>query len=230
MDFKNFDQRNYPTVSPRNGYCEWSETYENAVPNQLDIKILEKISTVPWSNSKNCLDLACGTGRIGDWLKTKGVSVIDGLDLTPEMLQKAESKQIYRSLLVGSVEDTGLPTTSYDLISMSLVDEHLQDLTDVYCEAARLARADGNFVVVGMHPYFFMTGMPTHFTDKDGNPKAIETHIHLTSDHVKAALGAGWKLQEMHEGVINDDWIQIKPKWEKFRGYPVNYGYVWSRS
>jgi hypothetical protein len=58
-----------------------------------------------------------------------------------------------------------------------------------------------------MHPFFFMTGMPTHFKDAEGNPKAIETHIHLVSDHVKAALEAGWTLAEMYEGVIDEEWI-----------------------
>ena len=44
------------------------------------------------------------------------------------------------------------------------------------------------FVVVGMHPFFFMTGMPTHFKDSDGHPKAIETYVHLVHDDQLAVL------------------------------------------
>jgi SAM-dependent methyltransferase len=229
MDFKNFDRRNYPTVPALAGYSEWAETYEDAVPNQLDIRVLEQLNTVGWAETKECLDLACGTGRIGDWLQGRGVSNIDGIDITPEMLKRAKAKTLYRTLSLGSVEGTGISHGGYDLIVMSLVDEHLPRLKPVYEEAFRLSAECSNFVVIGMHPFFFMTGMPTHFKDGEGNPKAIETHIHLASDHVRAGLTAGWTLREMYEGVIDDEWIKVKPKWEGFRNYPINFGYVWSR-
>jgi hypothetical protein len=34
-------------------------------------------------------------------------------------------------------------------------------------------------------------GMPTHYNRPSGEPVIIETYVHLTSDHVQAALGAG---------------------------------------
>lgn len=229
MDFKNFDRRNYPTVSARDGYGEWAATYEGSVPNQLDIRVFEHLKSVDWSETSECLDLACGTGRIGDWLREKGVAKIDGIDITPEMLERARGKNLYRTLSLGSVEETGIAHSGYNLLVMSLVDEHLARLERVYQEAFRLSARPSRFVVVGMHPFFFMTGMPTHFKDSEGKPKAIETHIHLPSDHVRAALAAGWTLQEMYEGVIDEEWIRVKPKWEQFRNHPVNFGYVWKR-
>ena len=230
MEFKNFDRRNYPTVPVRTGYAEWAATYEEAVPNQLDIRVLEGLRSVDWSIARECLDLACGTGRTAEWLKVRGVATIDGIDLTPEMLERARTKELYRSLFLGSVEDTGISHTRYDLIVMCLVDEHLAALEPVYQEARRLSNPCAKFVVVGMHPFFFMTGMPTHFEDTDGNPKAIETYIHLFSDHVRAAFKAGWTLTEVYEGVIDEEWIRAKPKWAPLRHYPVNFGYLWGRN
>ncbi|MGE0526707.1 MAG: class I SAM-dependent methyltransferase [Bdellovibrionales bacterium] len=230
MDFKSFDRRHYPTVPPRAGYGMWAATYETAVPDLLDIGVLERFQTVKWDSKGEGLDLACGTGRTGQWLTRRGVSTIDGIDLTPEMLAKAREKTFYRNLYLGSVEETGISDVKYDLIVMSLGDEHLESLDSVYKEAYRLSAVRADFVVVGMHPFFFMTGMPTHFKDSGGNPVAIRTHIHLISDHVRAALAAGWKLREMHEGVIDEEWIQIKPKWDSYKGYPVNFGYVWERA
>ena len=229
MNFKNFDRRNYPTVSAKAGYREWAATYEETVPDQLDIRVLESLQAVDWNTASECLDLACGTGRIGAWLRSKDVSTIDGLDITPEMLDRARAKSLYRDLFIGSVEETGIPGAHYDLIVMSLVDEHLSTLGPAYREAHRLSAARAQFVVVGMHPSFFMTGMPTHFKDAAGNPKAIETHVHLVSDHVRAALAAGWTLAEMYEGVIDEDWMRVKPKWAHLRSHPVNFGYVWER-
>jgi SAM-dependent methyltransferase len=229
MDFKNFDRRNYRTVSVRTGYGEWAATYEEAVPSRLDIRVLESLRYVNWSTARECLDLACGTGRTAEWLKAQGVATIDGIDLTPAMLERARAKELYRSLVLGSVEETRIVHARYDLIVMCLVDEHLAALEPVYQEACRLSNAHAKFVVVGMHPFFFMTGMPTHFKDTDGNPKAIETYIHLFSDHVRAAFKAGWTLAEMYEGVIDEAWIRAKPKWAPLRNYPVNFGCVWER-
>jgi ubiquinone/menaquinone biosynthesis C-methylase UbiE len=230
MDFNNFDRRNYPTVPARTGYGEWASTYEESVPNQLDIRVLESLKALDWSAAKECLDLACGTGRIGEWLKAQGVATIDGIDLTPEMLERARARSLYRSLFLGSVEETGISHARYDLIVMSLVDEHLATLKQVYREAYRLGIPGTRFVVVGMHPFFFMTGMPTHFKDSNGHPKAIETYVHLVSDHVRAALAAGWTLSEMYEGVIDEEWLRAKPKWQHLRNYPVNFGYLWQRN
>jgi len=230
MDFKNFDRRNYRTVPAKTGYGEWAATYEETVPNLLDIRALESLRSIDWNIARECLDLACGTGRTGEWLKTRGVSTIDGIDVTPEMLDRARAKGLYRSLLLGSVEETAIAHARYDLIVMSLVDEHLATLGRVYQEAYRLSTSHAKYAVVGMHPSFFMTGMPTHFNDAEGIPKAIETHVHLVSDHVRAALKAGWTLAEMYEGLIDDEWIRVKPKWAPFRNYPVNFGYVWKRN
>lgn len=229
MEFKRFDRRNYPTVPARTGYGEWAATYEETVPDQLDIRVFDSLSSVYWGQARKCLDLACGTGRIGAWLGSRGVPTVDGVDITPEMLDLARTKNLYREIFLAPVEETGIPGSRYDLIIMSLVDEHLSTLTPVYREAYRLSAAPAKFVVVGMHPSFFMTGMPTHFKDAAGNPKAIETHVHLVSAHVRAALAAGWTLTEMYEGVIDEEWIRVKPKWAQFRNHPVNFGYVWER-
>ena len=48
------------------------------------------------------------------------------------------------------------------------------------------------YVLVGYHPHFIMAaGMPTHFDSASGEPVAIETHVHLLSEHTDAALAGG---------------------------------------
>ena len=87
------------------------------------------------------------------------------------------------------------------------------------------------YVLVGYHPFFIMkAGMPTHFDATDGAPLAIETHIHLASDHVAAALAAGFQLAEMREQVIDDRWIATKASWAAHRDVPISFAFVWRRS
>lgn len=228
--FSLFDTRNYRTVDPREGYDRWAATYEESVEDAMDVALLERLE-VEWGAVGRVADLGCGTGRTGAWLNARGVGEIDGVDLSPGMLDAADSRGVYASLREGDVGDTGLEAGAYDLIVACLVDEHLADLRPLYAEAARLARAGGRFVLVGFHPHFIIaSGMPTHFDDAtSGESLAIETHVHLLSDHVAAALGAGLTLAALHERVVDDEWVALKPKWERFRRHPISFAFLWSR-
>jgi SAM-dependent methyltransferase len=229
MDFSKFDNRHYPTAPVEEGYGEWVATYERTVEDEMDIRLFERISTVSWADANQTLDLACGTGRIGAWLKSKGGGVIDGVDMTPQMLAQAAQKNAYRNLSVGDITHTPFPDAAYDLCTQSLADEHLPSLLPLYTEAARITCSGGHFVLVGYHPNFLMNGIITHFHRADGEAIGIESYIHLLSDHVKAALPNGWRLIEMDEGVIDEAWLAKKPKWDKYRNQPVSFSMVWRR-
>ena len=229
MEFAPFDRRRYPTLAVREGYREWADTYEDVVEDEMDLRLLARIETVDWARAGRVLDLACGTGRIGVWLRAQGVQRLDGLDFTPEMLARAEARGIYDRLILADMLDTGLPASAYDLVLEVLADEHLAELSPLYREAARLAAPARVFVVVGYHPHFLMNGIPTHFKRRDGEPVAIESYVHLLSDHAKAAHRAGWALIEMDEGVVDDAWIAKKPNWERYRSHPVSFAMVWRK-
>jgi SAM-dependent methyltransferase len=146
------------------------------------------------------------------------------------MLERARARDVFASVRVADVSATGLPTAAYDLVTTCLVDEHLAELAPLYKEAARLAKPGAAFVLVGFHPFFIMTaGMPTHFQAGEGEPLAIETHVHLLSDHAKAALEAGWQLLELHEQVIDDRWVETKPSWAAYRDVPISFAWVWRK-
>jgi SAM-dependent methyltransferase len=230
LKFSHFDTRGYRMVDVRTGYGAWVPTYERTVEDAMDIALLDELTSVRWEAMRNVADLGCGTGRTGAWLRRRGVGAIDGVDLTPEMLELARKKQIYRRLVEADLSSTGLEAGAYDAVTASLVDEHLSDLRPLYREARRLAAPGGWFVLVGFHPHFIMTsGMPTHFTSGSGEPIAIDTHVHLISEHVAAAVEAGWTLAQMREQLIDDAWLELKPKWERFRHHPIAFAFVWHR-
>ena len=208
MDHAIYDKRRYPIVDVREGYAEWVRTYEQIVQDEMDLHLLDRLKTIDWSALRLVLDLACGTGRIGQWLKQRRAALIDGIDLTPEMLEVARSKDVYRTLHVADVASTGLPTHAYDVCTQSLADEHLPDLRPLYREVARVTKRGGSFVIVGFHPQFLMAGMPTHFTRASGEPVTIRSYVHLLSDHVKAAHAFGWSLVEMDEVLIDEAWLR----------------------
>jgi SAM-dependent methyltransferase len=230
LEFSQFDRRRYPTVPVREGYREWLPSYETTVEDEMDVVLLAALERVPWASVERAADLGCGTGRTGAWLRRRGVARIDGIDLTPEMLAIARGRGIYERLGQADVGGTGLADATYDLVTTCLVDEHLRDLRPLYLEAARLLRRGGVHVLVGYHPYFIMaTGIPTHFDRASGEPVAIETYVHLLSDHVSAAGAAGLSLGEMQERLVDDRWIALKPRWAPYRNHPVSFAMAWRK-
>lgn len=228
MDHTIYDKRQYPIVGVREGYAEWVRTYEQTVYDEMDLRLLERLRTVEWFAARSVLDLACGTGRIAAWLEPRcPAAAVDGVDITPEMLDVARGRGIYRTLTAADVVSTGLPTAAYDLCTQSLADEHLPDLRPLYREVGRVTRRGGQFVLIGYHPHFLMAGVPTHFNRTPGEAITIRSYVHLFSDHVRAAHDAGWSLQEMDEGLVDEAWLQRKPKWEGYAGLPISFAMVW---
>ncbi len=229
MDYKSFDTRNYPTLPAQAGYQEWSDTYENSVEDEMDIRLLNRIDGIDWQTIHEAVDLACGTGRIGVWLKHKGIDAVDGVDFTEGMLSKAREKGIYRQLLPRNILDTQLASETYDLSVEVLADEHFSDLRPLYDEAARITKNGGFFIIVGYHPHFLMNGLVTHFHRADGEAIAIESYVHLFSDHFKAGKTAGLTLLEVEEGIVDADWLVKKPKWRQYENHPVSYMFIWKK-
>ncbi len=224
-----FDPRDYPVVDAARGYGEWAASYEETVAVGLDRPLLARIGSVDWSSVGAAVDLACGTGRTGEWLKGQGVGAIDGVDITPEMQAQAAEKNVYRSLTISDVAATGLDAGAYDLVIMALACEHLADLAPVYGEAARLLRPGGQFAIIGYHPFFLLNGKMTHYHRADGEAVSIRSYLHLFGDHVAAGKAAGLMLDEMQECVIDEDWLTTKPKWRPYLHWPVSYGMVWRK-
>ena len=59
-------------------------------------QLSQKLKDFGYKNDASILDLGCGTGLVGEHLHRHGYTNIDGLDLSPELLQVAQAKGIYR--------------------------------------------------------------------------------------------------------------------------------------
>jgi SAM-dependent methyltransferase len=230
MDASFFDRRDYPTADAARGYGEWAATYEETVAVGLDAPLLSRLASIDWASIAEAADLACGTGRTGEWLNGQGVGAIDGVDITPEMLALAEKRGVYRRLLVGDVGGTPLPAAHYGLVTMSLADEHLAKLAPAYREAARLLMPGGQFLLVGYHPFFLMNGLVTHFHRAGGEAVTIQSYVHLPSDHFRAGSAAGLALAAFEECVIDEHWLTTKPKWRRYLNWPVSFAMVWVKA
>jgi hypothetical protein len=83
---------------------------------------------------------------------------------------------------------------------------------------------------VGYHPFFLMSGVPTHYDRKSGEHVAIRSHVHLLSEHVRAGRAAGLALLDLDERVIDEAWVARKPKWRKYVHLPISFALTWDRA
>jgi SAM-dependent methyltransferase len=109
------------------------------------------------------LDMGCsvgvGTQALKDWLEERqGEEVmVEGLDLAPQMLAVARVRDPDRRIAAwhhAAAEATGLPTASFDLITLQFVCHELPAAATraVLAEAARLLRPGGVLALVDQDP------------------------------------------------------------------------------
>ncbi|MEM7268387.1 MAG: methyltransferase domain-containing protein [Pseudomonadota bacterium] len=83
-------------------YDKWADDYDAEVLGHgyaSPLRCAEALAELADDLSAPLLDIGCGTGISGMALKGAGFSVIDGVDPSPEMLEQAKPKGVYRSLL-----------------------------------------------------------------------------------------------------------------------------------
>jgi SAM-dependent methyltransferase len=117
------------------------------VQDEMDLRLRDRLQTVDWSAKQFVLDPASDTGQIRTWLRHRGSAAIDGVDVTPEMVEVARTNGVYRTLRLADVANPASPAKSYELCVQSLADEHLPDLGLLYREVARVTTRGGDFVI-----------------------------------------------------------------------------------
>jgi SAM-dependent methyltransferase len=225
--FASYDARHYRTLEVVPGYEAWSPLYDRMVDGRMDLALLERLETVPWQECRTAVDLACGTGRLGAWLRGHGVARVHGVDCCPSMLRHAAEKQLYERLETADITRCPLDSQGYDLAITGLAACHLPELGALYAEAARLLRPGGFFVLLDYHPFFLLHGIPTHFKIADGEQIAIRNFVHLFSDHVSAGRAVGWELLELQERLVDEEWVAATGGMGRYLGQPVSFAAVW---
>jgi SAM-dependent methyltransferase len=227
LPYAHYDRRGYKTVSVEEGYAIWAREYGD-FHDLFDIDLFERspllIARTPGAR---VIDLACGNGRIGRWLKTAGAMSVVGVDRSPEMLAEAALRGVYERTLVADVTATGLPEASFDGAITSMALCHVADLDAFFREARRVLRPGGWLAVLDYHPFFLFMGIPTHFNPGGGGEAiAIENHVHSMSRLFRAARETGFVLRELEERFVDADWVATMPKYERYLGWPITH--LWS--
>ena len=101
---------------------------------------------LPGREQMSVLDLGCGTGLAGEAFKPLAAR-LDGIDLSPAMIEKARARGLYDHLAVVDLESAlAGQGPSYDLILAADTLVYLGDLAAVFRSAAQRLAPDGFFL------------------------------------------------------------------------------------
>ncbi|MEM8707357.1 MAG: methyltransferase domain-containing protein [Actinomycetota bacterium] len=83
-------------------YAEWAATYEASFVEAKAYEYHLHVADALVAHERPpgpTLDVGCGTGVVGEALRERGVGEIDGVDISPEMLEQAATKGVYGRLI-----------------------------------------------------------------------------------------------------------------------------------
>jgi len=85
-------------------YGEWAETYDQSFGAGWGYVAPRKIAEIfrdAYTGSDPVLDIGAGTGLVAEHM---GPLTVDGIDITPEMLEAAAAKGLYRNRILGDLK------------------------------------------------------------------------------------------------------------------------------
>jgi len=109
-----------------------------------------EVRALPDLDGKEIVELGCGTGYFGAWLKRRGASRVVGVDVTPAQLDTARRMNdefgLGLDFLLENAEHTSLPDESFDVVFSEYGASIWCDPKLWLAEAARLLRPGGDLI------------------------------------------------------------------------------------
>ena len=100
-------------------YRDWAQTYDTTMIDGLHYRsptlVAQLLGEHLADRDAAVLDIGCGTGLAGQVLAGLGFKAIDGLDISPEMMQVAGQRGVYRNFLSADLnQPLDLPDAQYN--------------------------------------------------------------------------------------------------------------------
>jgi malonyl-CoA O-methyltransferase len=190
----------------RAAYSQWATTYDTDRNLTRDLDQVVTRAVLAGRRYRTILELGCGTGKNTRLLVQIGERV-HAIDFSEGMLEQARAKGFGPEVTFSQSDITQpwpCPDQSVDLMSCNLVLEHIDDLTFVFTEAARVLAPAGHMFICELHPFKQYMGGRAGFQGDQGRiePPAFVHHI---SDFLDAATAAGLTLISFKEWWHDDD-------------------------
>lgn len=185
-------------------YDRWSHSYDSDrnATRDLDAIVLRAANLAV--RDAEVVEIGCGTGKNTQWLAEHARSVL-AMDFSTGMMRKARAlvPASHVRFVQHDVRDAWpVPDASVDVVVGNLVLEHVELLSPVFAEAARVLRPGGTLYICELHPFRQWKGGQAHFADaQSGDIVHVPAFVHTVAEFVNSGIEAGLVLSVLGEHV-----------------------------
>ncbi|MEP6926326.1 MAG: class I SAM-dependent methyltransferase [Ginsengibacter sp.] len=197
-------------MDTRKAYDVWASQYDTNNNQTRDLEgqaLRSLLADIPFDK---VLEIGCGTGKNTKWFIEKA-NEVTAVDLSDEMLAKAKEKITSHKVQFKQADIT-LPwifsIKNYDLVSFSLVLEHIENLDHIFNEVSKSLRPGGHVYIGELHPYKQYSGTKARFDTEDGL-QVVECFDHHVSEFIQTSKKYGLTLIDLNEFFDNDEKTEI---------------------
>ena len=193
-------------MSTQQLYNSWSSTYDTVENKTRDLEKLackQILSSIPF---KTVIELGCGTGKNTMWFVEKAKHII-AVDLSEKMQAIAKQKVKSEKVVFKQADITkpwSFVSTRANLITCSLILEHIEDLDFIFLQAYQHLDTNGHFYICELHPFKQYNGSKARFETEEGF-KVLECFTHHISDYTQSAQKNNFSLIQLDEWFDDND-------------------------
>lgn len=193
-------------MDTKQAYNIWANQYDNNDNKTRDLEVKSLRTSLETIVVDNCLEIGCGTGKNSQFLLTKAKH-LTAVDFSDQMLAKAKQKITATNIefiQADITEEWNFISKSYDLVTFSLVLEHIENLGEIFRKLSMVCKPNALIYVGELHPFKQYTGSKARF-DLEGSRQILNCYNHHLSDFSNAAKENGFDIISVSEYFDNDD-------------------------
>lgn len=197
-------------MDTQQAYNAWASQYDTNLNKTRDLEAIALRSNLSAINFDRCFEIGCGTGKNTVWFAEKAKHVT-AVDLSEEMLAKAKEKVRSEKVEFKQADitkDWTFRNGLYDLVSFSLVLEHIDDLDHIFKEVAASLNSGGYIYIGELHPFKQYNGSKARFETETGT-QVVQCFNHHLSDFLLPAKKYGLSIVEINEYFDDDNRNEI---------------------
>lgn len=187
-------------------YDNWSKQYDTNTNPTRDLEALALRTVLSEINFNSCLEIGCGTGKNTEWLVTR-CKQLTAVDISDEMLTIAKSKikaDHVQFLQKDIIKDWDFISSKNDLVTFSLVLEHIENLDSLFNKVSNVLSKNGHVYIGELHPFKQYAGTKARFETEEGF-QVVTCFNHHISDFTNSAKKYGLEIVDIKEYFDNDD-------------------------
>lgn len=188
------------------------------------------------------VDLGCGFGWFCRWAREQGAVGVLGLDVSDNMLARAESETADMAIRYGKadLEDLQLPAAAFDLVYSSLAFHYIKNVSGLLATIHQALKPGGRLIFSIEHPIYMAPRRPDWLVDAEGRKtwpldsyqmegprvtnwlaEGVVKQHRTMGTTLNLLISSGFMIAHVEEWTPTDEDLAVHPDWAIERERPM---------